>query len=158
MCPNFIIKDYALYTKDMRKLISCFTIDSEFVIPNDVQVIGKYAFEHLYLERIEIPNSVISIDQYAMTCKCLTHITIPGNIKEVTLLEGVEEIGNKAFYYCRNLRSIYLPQSLRIIEEDAFEDEFNLIPGAIYIPKGTRSKFEKLLPTYKNKLKEVENE
>lgn len=171
MSPNFIIKDYALYTKDMRKLISCFTIDSEFVIPNDVQIIGKYAFEHLYLERIEIPNSVISIDQYAMTCKCLTHITIPGNvksikdrafefsdIKEVTLLEGVEEIGNKAFYYCRNLRSIYLPQSLRIIEEDAFEDEFNLIPGAIYIPKGTRSKFEKLLPTYKNKLKEVENE
>lgn len=171
MSPYFIIKDYALYTRDMRKLTSCFTSDSEFVIPNGVEIIGKHAFEYEYLYRIDIPVSVVTIEQFAMTCKCLRQITIPGNVKsikdnafefsdveEVTVLEGVETIGNQVFYYCRELKSIKLPQSLNSIGEDAFEDEYNLIPGTIYIPIGTRSKFEELLPKYKNKLKEVENE
>lgn len=171
LSPNFIIKDHALYTKDMSKLISCFTIDREFVIPDGVQVIGEHAFEYEFLYRIEIPKSVVTIEQHAMTCQCLTSITIPGSVKsikeyafefsdieEITVLEGVEAIGSKAFYYCNQLRSIKLPQSLNAISEDAFENEYNLGPGAIYIPVGSRNKFESLLPRYKNKLKEVENE
>lgn len=171
LSPNFIIKDHALYTKDMSKLISCFTIDREFVIPDGVQVIGEHAFEYEFLYRIEIPKSVVTIEQHAMTCQCLTNITIPGSVKsikeyafefsdieEVTVLEGVEAIGSKAFYYCNQLRSIKLPQSLNAISEDAFENEYNLGPGAIYIPVGSRDKFESLLPRYKNKLKEVGNE
>ena len=165
LSPNFIIKDHALYTKDMCKLISCYTIDNEFFIPNGVQIIGKYAFENLYLERIEIPNSVITIEPYGMTCSGLRYLIIPGNVKsikdnafefseieEITVLEGVEEIGNKAFYHS-HLRTIKLPQSIKTIGNDAFDECWG--PKVIYIPEGTRSKFKELLPWYKNKLKEV---
>ena len=166
LSPYYTIKDFALYTKDMRKLISCFTRNSEFVIPDGVQTIGKNAFEYEHLQRIEIPHTVEYIEQYAMACQCLRKITIPGNVKtikdrafwfsdleEINIQEGVEVIGNEVFYSCEELKSIELPTSLKSIGEGVFYDCWDL--AAIYIPIGTRSKFEELLnllPQYSEKL------
>ena len=45
-----------------------------------------------------------------------------GNIEQVTLLEGVVEIGERAFQYCSNLKTIVLPNSLRTIGTRAFAE------------------------------------
>ena len=162
LSPYYIVRDYALYTKDMCKLISCFTKESTFIIPEGVQIIGENAFENEYLRRIVIPDSVISIEQYSMTCQCLRQITIPGNVKsikdrafwfsdieEINILEGVEMIGNEVFSNCRKLNTVNLPLSLKSIGDNTFDDCWDL--ATIYIPIGTRSKFEellKILPQY----------
>lgn len=176
LSPNYIIKDHALYNKDMSELISCFTEKLEFIIPEGVHIIGKHAFEHSFLQRIEIPNSVTTIDQYAMSCDGLKQITIPGSVRkikdhafsfseieEVVILEGVEIIGDMAFYYCKELKSIKLPHSLKRLGKNVFEECWNL--ETINIPIGTRSKFEELLKSeigltlsLKKKLKELNNQ
>ena len=168
LSPYFIIKDFALYTNDMHILISCFTDDTEFVIPDGVKIIGKYAFSDTYLYRIVIPKSVVSIEEYAMTCGCLRKITIPGNVKsikdrafwysdleEVNILEGVESIGNEVFYACRDLKNIKLPLSIKSIGENVFAKCYNLT--SIYTRIGSISKFEKLLPDDKYLLMEQNN-
>ena len=168
LSPYYIIRDNALYTNDIHKLISCFTNNKEFVIPDGVQIIGKSAFEYEYLNRIEIPDSVVSIEELAMTCRCLRKIIIPGNVKsikdrafwfsdlkEVSILEGVETIGNEVFYECSNLKKIKLPLSLKKIGEGVFTGCYEL--AAINIPVGTSDKFEKLLPGSRYILVEQEN-
>ena len=42
------------------------------------------------------------------------------NIREVLFSRNTEIIGESAFYDCRNLKEVTLPDSLKIIEEDAF--------------------------------------
>lgn len=65
----------------------------------------------------------------------ITSITIPGgsnylsqrgafdgfsNLQQVSLSEGITEIGQEAFYNCTNLSTITLPSTLTIIKGDAF--------------------------------------
>jgi TPR repeat protein len=45
---NFVVSDNALYTRDMKRLISYFGKDSKFVIPQGVEIIGKRAFADKY--------------------------------------------------------------------------------------------------------------
>ena len=47
-----------------------------------------------------------------MQCTALLSVTIP---------EGVQEIGNYAFSYCKHLYSINLPKSLRKIGKEVFK-------------------------------------
>lgn len=56
---------------------------------------------------------------------------------EVIIPEGVEEIGRFAFYDAE-LKSLHLPQSLRLIETQAFES-FNVIELPIRIPAGVET-------------------
>ena len=55
-------------------------------------------------------------------------------MSEVTLLNGVEEIGDNVFYCCNSLKSIKLPESLRVIGNYAFDNCVNL--ENIAIPEG----------------------
>lgn len=74
-------------------------------------------------------------------CKSLKSIIIPSN---------VTFIGNFAFYFCSSLESITLPSSVTSIGSFVFNDCHSL--QEIIIPLGSRAKFEKLLPIYKDKL------
>lgn len=42
------------------------------------------------------------------------------SIEEISLPEGLTEIGNKAFYKCTSLRSVELPEGIRTIGNEAF--------------------------------------
>ena len=64
-------------------------------------------FEVLY-----IPDGVTYIDDYKYQYY---------TIKEVVIPEGVTEIGERAFYYCKNLEKITLPSTLESIDYGAFE-------------------------------------
>ena len=74
------------------------------------------------------------------------------SIQSIVLPEGVVAIGNQAFAGCNSLSAIDLPSSIEHIGEEPFKFCDNL--AEIRIPKGAKAKFEKLLPEYKDKLRE----
>lgn len=90
-----------------------------------------------------IPNNVTVIDCHAFSgCDRLESIIIP---------ESVEEICSYAFSGC-GIEKIILSKNINSIEENAFDGCNSL--RIIIVPVGTKEKFEKLLPSYKNKLVE----
>ena len=88
--PWFVSDDKAVFTKDMSKIV-IFTArdDDTYELPKGVRVIGKYAF--------------MSTEK----------------LKEIVLHEGLEEIGESAFF-CSGIKKAILPDSVKIIGENAF--------------------------------------
>ena len=104
------------------------TIETDIIIPElynnlPVREIGPAAFRYDTLDSITLPRSLRKIDDEAFLglvdagSGLLTSIVVP---------EGVEEIGDKAFYYCPSLREIKLPKTLKKIGEKAFRLNANL--------------------------------
>lgn len=110
--------------------------ESEYQIPESVQVIGDRAFEGCSnlvsvsipdgvtdigyctfsgctrLISVNIPKSVTSISAYVFrSCESLTDIVIP---------DGVTSIGYYSFAYNPNLSSVIIPESVTYIDEGAF--------------------------------------
>ena len=118
-------------------------------LPNSVVNIGKGAFWSCYtLTSINIPDSILRIGDGAFGfCQAINYIHIP---------YGVTSIGDDTFCYCKSLISVQIPDSVLNISESAFEECLNLT--IIAIPIGTRRIFEEMLPNYKDKLVEQEND
>lgn len=114
-----------------------------------VTSIGDYAFKYCtILKSVTIPNSVTSIGDYAFySCTSLANITVDSNNSNYSSLNGnlynksktelikyaigktdtsftipnsVTSIGNRAFHYCKSLKSITIPNSVKSIGDDAF--------------------------------------
>ena len=64
-------------------------------------------------------------------------------------------IGDLAFYECNSLQQLNIPQSVEAIGSENFMRCDSL--QIINIPKGSKAKFEQLLPEYKDKLVEMSN-
>jgi len=111
------------------------------------------------LKTVSIPSTVIELgDKVFEDCKELTSIKIPQNVKV---------IGTRAFAGCEKLTSIYISNA-EINFRGSFVYEYgrkcNTIDSlfwgctnlkAIFIPKGTLTKIENQLPSYKNQLIEI---
>lgn len=81
------------------------------VIPDDVTVIGEFAFNITSLAEITIPASVTTISTSAFIGTALTDVTIGSS---------VETIGAWCFYYCNNLQNVTIGASVDSIGRDAF--------------------------------------
>ena len=66
---------------------------------------------------------------------------------------GTEVICDRALWFQWDLESVYIPDSVMAIGKHVFHACNNLT--SIYIPKGTKAKFELLLSEYKDKLVEL---
>lgn len=84
---------------------------TEYRIPDEVTVIGKYAFKDCTsLQSIIIPEGLEQIDDFAFWgCTSLQSIVLP---KDLTL------IGYSAFCECKALHSIFIPKEVTCIEGD----------------------------------------
>ena len=71
---------------------------------------------------------------------------------EVTIPNSVTHIGSQIFWGCTLLTKVTLPSSISYIDSQALYGCEQLC--IIYIPIGTRNKYERLLPDYKDKLVE----
>ena len=142
--PLFETDSDALYTKGKKQLISFFNRDIvHFRIPSSVTHIGEGTFSGcIRLTSIVLPSSVTHISDGAFSgCRSLTSIELPSS---------VTHIGDDAFFVCSSLTSIVLPSSVTHIGDEAFGREYwdDLAPiSSIYVPKGTKDKFMKLLPS-----------
>lgn len=88
--PWFVSDGKAVFTKDMSKIVMFTARDDDiYELPKGVRIIGKYAF--MSTEKLE----------------------------EIVLHEGLEEIGDSAFF-CSGLKKAVLPDSVKIIGENAF--------------------------------------
>lgn len=85
-----------------------------FKIKPDTQFMAEGCFYGCYdLKNIVIPKSIARISDKAFwQCKNLTNVTIS---------DGVLEIGDEAFYGCEKLRNISIPSSVNSIGNGAFE-------------------------------------
>ncbi len=128
---------------------------TSIIIPDGVTTIGKYSFQGCEcLTDINIPDGVTTIEPSAfMNCRGLTSVIIPNSVKT---------IGSFSFYYCSSLASITIPESVTSIGTQAFYyDNFEYVTSLIkdpfeisnltfdvqedailYVPKGTKSKYE----------------
>ena len=129
------IQDSILYSKE-KVIISCWSNNSDIIIPNGVKSIGNGAFWGCTsLTSIEITDSVKSIGDNAFWgCESLTSIEIPDSVKSIgdnafcgcTSLTSIEipdsvtSIGEGAFCGCESLTSIEIPDSVKSIGNEAF--------------------------------------
>ena len=106
---------------------SVITIDASFYqctglksvhLGNSIQTIGNSSFFNCnVLKDITIPNSVEQIGSNAFGyCANLTSVTIP---------DSVISIGRFAFGSCRRLNNVRIGKSVKLIEEKAFNTEYN---------------------------------
>lgn len=83
------------------------------VITFDMEIynLGMNAFRGCPITTISLPNSIKYIGSNAFSYSELTTITIPNS---------VTTIAGEAFYYCRDLRSVYIPDSVVSFGEAIF--------------------------------------
>ena len=158
---NYKSIDGILYNKDMTIIIKCPEAKTSVTIPNSVTSIGEGAFYGCSgLTSVTIPNSVTSIGPYAFGwCRGLTSVTIPNsvtsiggnafsdcvNLTSVTIPNSVTSIGRGAFSFCDDLKSIYMQCEVPI-ECDPICDNNTLKEAILYVPKGTKTAYEKVVP------------
>lgn len=122
----FTAIDGALYTKDMKTLLSypaarniefdkfgAALNTATFTIPEGVETIRSKAFyKCYYVENINIPDTVTVIEEKAFhRCNALKDLVLPSNLKY---------IGKDAFAYCSLLENITIPETVEEIGEYAF--------------------------------------
>ncbi len=122
-------------------------------IPNSVKAIGYSSFCGCALEEIELPDSLLYIGADAFS-ECF-------NIKTLHFPNSLVTIDNGAFQSCTSLKEVYLPASLKNIGRDMMG--YDIFYGCkslnhIFVPKGKRSYFEELLPEWKDKLIEQDED
>ena len=104
-------------------------------IPESVEKIGEYAFNHSKVKAIMLPSTMEFIGDHAFyECYELTSINLPDglteigdstfdfctNVSEFIIPESVTRIGNRAFACCKTLTSVTIPSYVTWIGEDAF--------------------------------------
>lgn len=112
--PYFCTRDGAIYTRDMKELVS-FPCGGALVykIPEGVEVIRSKAFYKCKeLETLTLPSTLKSIEEKAFfRCEKLKSICLP---------EGLETIEKDAFSYCSELSEAVIPKTVTTIGEYAF--------------------------------------
>ena len=88
--------------------------DFELVVKDDTRGIVDYAFEDcVNLIRVTITESTQSIGDAAFMCS---------GLKLATIAEGVNRIGGGAFWGCRSLTDVAIPESVTEVGNEAFAE------------------------------------
>ena len=98
------------------------------ILPDGAAVIGGTPAGGKLVVKGEIGgHDVVSIDHYAFAGTMTPDGTVDrrSDISSVILPEGLESIGQRAFYY-NDLEDIDLPDSLRYVQDEAFRACYNL--------------------------------
>jgi len=119
--------DGVLYDKQGKELLHYprSKKDTEFVIPDGTEVIKKAAMAGTKnLETIVIPSTVRELEDSAIA---------NSSVHNVSFSEGLEKIRRAAFWNCQ-IRTLELPESLKILGDEAFGENYRL--RTVTIPAG----------------------
>lgn len=129
----------ALYTKDMKKLVSYPSgiPAGYFSVPTGVEEIAPWAMSgHLSLTSVNLPASVTTVGDYALfACPRLGQIVFG---------EGIDKLGEGIVFYSDAMTDVYM-LGRRIpsrIDVAALENENLIENGTLWVPKGTKSMYE----------------
>lgn len=156
-----------IFSKDGKTLIAYprFKTDSEFEVPEGVEIIGNNAFsDNDYLKNVVLPASLQELGNYAFyNCDYLVNVTFNClsldrigeyafgycyNLESIVLPSTVAYISNCVFYQCKKLKSIDLPDSTTYIGGNAFSDCYVL--ESINLPEGFSRIYGSLFSNCKN--------
>ena len=100
--------------------------DEEYVIPEGVEIIRDYAFYHNQIKSVVFADSVERVGQYAfLRVGYLSQVKLSANLKfigkdafsknpgltELVIYEQIEEIEERAFHDCNQLRSLSIKKN-----------------------------------------------
>lgn len=112
--PYITTDGTAIYDSDKTLLIAIARPVSRYEIADTCQYVGKKAACNLEsLEEIVFPQGLCVIGEFAFAHTGLREIVLP---------DSVTELSQKAFYYCKGLRSAQLNDGLRTIGDSVFEE------------------------------------
>ena len=109
-------------------------------LPASIDGIGHYAFTSCSdLTTVDLGTGLQYVGEGAFSCTAIESLYIPANvifvgeqafaytpIETLTISEGMEEIDNRAFYDCDNLRAVHLPSTLTVLGVNVFGSCNNL--------------------------------
>ena len=130
-----------------RRAFYCGAVSS-LILPDSLTTIGWEAFGACDMTTVTIPKNVSWIDSDAFgSCEALSEICVaeenryycshdgvlydkamtrliqaPGGITRCVVPQGVQVIGESAFFECKKLKTVILPDSVTTIERAAFYD------------------------------------
>ena len=105
VCEDYEIQDGVLSRYSGKEKV--------FIIPEGVVEIAAGAFYLSAVERVEFPTTLRVIGRRAFSC-C--------NLRSIALPDGITELRESAFIFCRQLQEVNFPQGLRLIGDSCFED------------------------------------
>lgn len=137
----------AIITKSGLLSCGCQTT----VIPEEVTIIGEEAFMGCPFEAFEIPSGVTDIRRYAFSyCRNLKTITIPASVNSIGF--SVWYPGT-AFNGCEALTTVnsYIEEPFELDASDfqVYDPEtqsYSFTTATLYVPRGTKAKYEALSP------------
>lgn len=107
-------------------------VPTTVTIPEGYDRVGNEAFANSSITNINFPKSLTLIGESAF-CNCI-------NITSLTLNEGLENIGKKAFMDMKKLTALNFPSTLKIIHDEAFRNcyvyDLKFNAGLKFIGKG----------------------
>ncbi|MDE6618498.1 MAG: leucine-rich repeat protein [Clostridiales bacterium] len=130
----------SLLSKDGKTLVQYIGNDTQYTIPEGVEVIGDYAFQNCEsLEKITFTDTVKSIGQYAFRyCTSLGELTLPdletlgqyafanSGVTEVTIAGLPDAVGNYLFSECENLETVTFTGGAKTIGQYMFNKDASL--------------------------------
>ena len=103
--------DVLRFNKSILSRSEDFKLETLIINGKIKELDGYYGLNHLYnLKKLVLPNSLVKIDG----------ITYNENLKNITLPEGLKEIGPEALSF-GGIQTITIPSSVEIIGEGAFD-------------------------------------
>ena len=130
---KFRMEKGALIRSDSQTLIAMFSNGAE--IPEGIRRLGQKAYTNYpdTIESLTIPDSVTEIGEWCFYYTDLKQVTLPSTLQKwndafyycktltrVDIPEGITEIPDGAFKCCKSLQNAVLPQSLTRIGEESF--------------------------------------
>ncbi len=125
--PHFITKNGALYTKDMKKLLSYYQDMSEidFCIPEGVEEIGAFAFEDHAFTNIMIPASVTKIGRRAF--QLVQSMTLAEDHPCFVIHDGVlytRDMTRLIYCIVKDQKEFSIPETVHSVDAFAFQNCF----------------------------------